>query len=215
MGIAERKAREKRQRQESIIDAAEAVFIEKGYGAMTMELVAEKVELNKATIYLYFLNKNDLFHAVVDRGLTALLVALKPAVEKHETGLAKVLAFIDGYIVFCRARPHWCAAINHREETKRGASGKMARPSPFEAKTDETAAQVFALVMDAIRQGKSDATLRHDLEPAMATLLIWSHLVGTMQLIENKQEVIHSLLGIKREGILKGLMQHILHALKA
>ena len=56
MGIAERKAREKKQRREAIIDAAEKVYIRNGYRAMTMEIIAEE-----GADALY---KGDLGHAM-------------------------------------------------------------------------------------------------------------------------------------------------------
>jgi TetR/AcrR family transcriptional regulator len=214
MGIAERKAREKKQRQESIIDAAESVFIQKGYHAMTMEIVAEAVEINKATIYLYFQNKSDLFHAIVDRSLNTLLIMLKLTSEEQKTGLQQTLAFIDNYIDFCREHPHYCAAINHREENKRDISSKEAKV-PFDFKTDETAKKIFTLIIDAITQGKSDGTIRQDIQPDIATVLIWGLLVGTMQMIENKQEMIHDLLGLSKEHIFKELSRYMIQTLKA
>ncbi|MCK5408322.1 MAG: helix-turn-helix transcriptional regulator, partial [Candidatus Krumholzibacteria bacterium] len=60
MGIAERREREKEQRRIDIIDAAERVFFSKGWQAATMDDVAEAVELSKATLYLYFKNKEEL-----------------------------------------------------------------------------------------------------------------------------------------------------------
>lgn len=65
MGIQERRQREREQRREAIIDAASKVFIKKGLNGATMEEIATQAELSKATLYLYFTNKEELFLAVL------------------------------------------------------------------------------------------------------------------------------------------------------
>lgn len=60
MGISERRQREKEQRRTEIIDAAERLFFSRGYEDVTMDDIAREVELNKATIYIYFNNKETL-----------------------------------------------------------------------------------------------------------------------------------------------------------
>ena len=66
MGIKERRAREKRERRESILKAAIRVYDQEGYHAITMEKIAEAAELGRATLYLYFKTKDEIFiHAIV------------------------------------------------------------------------------------------------------------------------------------------------------
>ena len=55
-------------RTEGILDAAIKVIAEKGLERATMEQVAEEAGISKATIYLYFKNKEALYYqCVVDR----------------------------------------------------------------------------------------------------------------------------------------------------
>lgn len=61
MGLAERRAREKQQRRDGILDAAKAIFSAKGFCGATMEEIAAAAELSPATLYLYFNNKNELY----------------------------------------------------------------------------------------------------------------------------------------------------------
>lgn len=68
MGIAERKAREKEEMRERIVEAAAQIFIEKGYQKASIRAIAKAIEYSPATIYLYFADKDALFHAVHDRG---------------------------------------------------------------------------------------------------------------------------------------------------
>ena len=66
MGIKERREREKYERRESILSAAIQVYDKEGYHAITMEKIAEEAELGRATLYLYFKTKDEIFiHAIV------------------------------------------------------------------------------------------------------------------------------------------------------
>jgi AcrR family transcriptional regulator len=66
MGIKERREREKNERRESILRAAIQVYDREGYHAITMEKIAEAAELGRATLYLYFKTKDEIFiHSIV------------------------------------------------------------------------------------------------------------------------------------------------------
>jgi AcrR family transcriptional regulator len=53
------------ERKRSILDAALHVFGDKGYDRATLDEIAERAGISKATIYLYFPNKKELFAELV------------------------------------------------------------------------------------------------------------------------------------------------------
>ncbi len=65
MGIADRKAREFKRREEEILDAAYSLFIEKGLDGVTIEMIAEASEVGKGTIYKHFSSKHDIYAYLV------------------------------------------------------------------------------------------------------------------------------------------------------
>jgi AcrR family transcriptional regulator len=65
MGIAERREKEKLQRIKRIQEAARKVFFKRGYDGTTIEAVAQKAEISKGTIYLYFKNKDELYTSLM------------------------------------------------------------------------------------------------------------------------------------------------------
>ena len=60
-----RREREKAAHRQEILDAAVKVFAEKGFHSATLDEIAQKAEFSKATIYLYFSNKEDLLYNVL------------------------------------------------------------------------------------------------------------------------------------------------------
>jgi AcrR family transcriptional regulator len=72
MGTAERREREKEERRNSILDAAEKVFFSKGVREATMDDIAEEAEVSKGTIYLYFGSKEEVYLGIDLRALKIL-----------------------------------------------------------------------------------------------------------------------------------------------
>ena len=52
-----------------LLDAAEEVFAEHGFGATTLERIAERAGYTRGAVYANFASKDDLFLAVLDRWL--------------------------------------------------------------------------------------------------------------------------------------------------
>jgi AcrR family transcriptional regulator len=87
-GLRERK---KHRTRLAIADAALELFIEKGYEATTVEEIAERAEVSKATFFRYFTSKGEvIFHWTTEphAALRATLVA-RPADESDLTALRR------------------------------------------------------------------------------------------------------------------------------
>ncbi len=65
MGIPERRKREKEAKRELAIDAAMSIYDKDGYHAITMERIAERSELSRAALYLYFKNKEEILVSAI------------------------------------------------------------------------------------------------------------------------------------------------------
>ncbi len=55
------------RKRDAVLDAAQACFLELGYAVTSMDLVAERAHVSKATIYAHFAGKEDLFAAAIHR----------------------------------------------------------------------------------------------------------------------------------------------------
>ncbi len=53
-------------KRRQILAAAEELFLAQGYGAVSMDLVAKRANVSKATLYAHFASKDQLFATIVD-----------------------------------------------------------------------------------------------------------------------------------------------------
>ena len=61
------------ERPKQILDAALAVFAERGLAAARLEDIAKRAGVSKGTIYLYFANKEELFRGVVRESVISFI----------------------------------------------------------------------------------------------------------------------------------------------
>lgn len=65
-----KRERRKEARPGELLDAALALFVEKGFAATKVEEVAARAGVSKGTLFLYFQNKEELFKAVVRQNIS-------------------------------------------------------------------------------------------------------------------------------------------------
>jgi AcrR family transcriptional regulator len=179
MGIAERREREKEQRRNDIIDAAEIEFFAKGLSNATMDGVAERAELSKGTIYLYFKSKEDLYLAIIRRGLVMLQDRFVAASEAHETGIDKVEAIGRAFIEFCKSNPDHFHAMLFFESA--GFDHDVESGYAAECYTESNAA--LEITAQAVQVGIDDGTMRPDLDPIKTAMTLYGVSVGLLQTI--------------------------------
>ncbi len=91
---AARWRRRKEARPAEILEAALAVFAERGFAAARMTEIAERARVSKGTIYLYFESKEAVFRALVREMLVPRLNEAAEIVRGHDGPAAPLLAQI-------------------------------------------------------------------------------------------------------------------------
>jgi len=178
MGIAERKEREKEQKQNAIIDAAEKVIFSKGLEAATMEEIADVAEFSKGTIYLYFRNKEDLYFAIHSRGIQLLHQMFEKAIKNIEKAIDQVLAVGRAYYEFSKVHADYYKAMVYYD----CHPGKADSDSPFAEQCNLEGEQVLKFLAMMIQRGIDDKTIRPDLDPVKTGIILWGQSMGMIQL---------------------------------
>jgi AcrR family transcriptional regulator len=78
MSVSTRKQREREEMRILILDAARKIFLEKGYAQASIRNIAEAIEYSPGTIYLYFKEKDEIFHALHEEGFRRFLTQMQP-----------------------------------------------------------------------------------------------------------------------------------------
>ena len=105
------KKRKNRNRSAEVLDAARELFFSRGYRGTTMQKIAEHAGYSKRTVYLDYLNKDELFVSVCSEGLELLLERLE-AIPCEELSIEEcVNRMVEVYIEFSRSSSEYFRMI--------------------------------------------------------------------------------------------------------
>ena len=100
-----RRARERQQIRQRILDAARELFAAEGYDAVTMRRVAEAIEYTPPVIYQHFPDKATLIREIVVEDFRALAHAFQ-AVARIPDPVERLRKLADSYVEFGLAYPN-------------------------------------------------------------------------------------------------------------
>lgn len=176
MAELSRKERERQMREQSIIDAAEGIFCEKGFEAASMEEIAETAEFTKRTVYQYFTGKEDLYFAVVLKGFRQIDEFIRNRMEDANTGFAKLEALVTGLYRFYCAKPDMFLLLSRWSYVKR----KYEAQTPARSSLDEFNVALFRRIETVFIEGKADGTICTELSPSESAYSVVYLVMGFM-----------------------------------
>jgi AcrR family transcriptional regulator len=169
MSVSERREKEKLELRALILSAAKKLFVNKGIEHTTIRNIAEAIDYSVGTVYVYFKDKNAIFHALHTQGFNELGKQLQ-VLMAVEDPMQRVKALGRVYINFAKDNTDMYnlmfslpAPIDflEKEDTDEWKEGVLA----FKVLKDSLA--------DCIKMGHFKG---HTLEPL--TYLFWSAVHG-------------------------------------
>ncbi|MCP4137034.1 MAG: TetR/AcrR family transcriptional regulator [bacterium] len=216
MKSEERKAWEREQRKERIIDIAEGVFFKKGMDNATIEEIAEAAGYNKRTLYLYFADKEDIFLAVVFRALKIFKSKLETAYNTSgESGIAirnigkaffdYSIEYPDYFSVFMTYESRIFVYYEEPEQQDDDSFRSLCRKLSIE---------YGDIVLKSIEQDIKNKKINTTLEPMQLMLLLWGQVNGVMQIILMRKYKFQESFGISTEELYAHFMGMVENSLK-
>lgn len=147
-------------KRQAILAAASELFLAEGYAAVSMDAVARRAGVSKATLYAHLASKEALFGAVVEARCAAMAEGLDIAAQ-HELPLRDALAALGRYLLDFVLSPPVIGIF--RVALAEGVRFPDLARAFHEAGPMLTRARVTAWVTEEQRRGR----LRSDADPAL------------------------------------------------
>lgn len=169
MGITERKEREKEERRTEILKAAEQVFFEKGLAQATMDEIAERAELSKGTLYLYYGSKEDLYLGVECRGKQILQEMFEDAAATGQGAVERLQNMGKAYFEFYqRYRDYFrMFAFSENNQLHSQVSEEML------TECSASGQKIGQVMAEVIQAGIKEGVFRQELDPFEMTIILW------------------------------------------
>jgi AcrR family transcriptional regulator len=97
--------RRKARTASAIRDAAERLFLSRGYSVTTMEELAEEADVAVGSIYAHYGSKEGVYTALIDRALELDKQYCDEGFNAGNSPVERLLGLAEGYLRFARAHP--------------------------------------------------------------------------------------------------------------
>jgi len=150
----------------AILEAAEILFAQKGFDAVSMSAIANLAKTSKPNIYHHYRNKHDLYLAVIKtavRRSSALLDALE---DSPGTFTQRLSEFSSGQLN---------NILGHKRSTQLILRETLSEGSKHGQEiTGLVMGGVFNRLVAMVRQGQQEKEFREDIDPTLAAFMIVS-----------------------------------------
>ncbi len=153
---------------ERILTAAERLFAEHGYDAVSISAIAEAAGVSKANVFHHFTSKNALYLAVLRHSCRDA--------ARHLDDLGSDAPLPTRFSQFVAA--HLASVLDNEQVTRLSLRELLSHdPRQGQELAEQVYGEKFARFVSILRAGQESGELRRDIDPAVvATVLIGANL---------------------------------------
>jgi AcrR family transcriptional regulator len=169
---------ERQARMELILNAAEELFVEKGYADTSINDIAEAADFSRTSIYQYFSSKEEIYVNILMRYTDLLAERVTQAVSASTHTIDKIRLFLEEFRAMIKQKPNFFKLyFIERHQVEPRLSPELRKELNIKRRKLE---DVFR---DFYREGVNRGEVR-DLRPKDASNLFFAQVMGMMLLRE-------------------------------
>ena len=197
--MARRKKEPKSVHREKIASAASVLFMERGIAATSMDDIAKAAGYSKATLYVYFENKEEIVGILVLDSMKKLYHYIVSALEQQETTKEQYNFICRGLVQYQEEFPFYFKMVLDKINIDFESHDYL----PEEKETYQIGEEINEKIKEFLISGIDKGDLRSNLKIMPTIFVFWGMLSGLIQLAENKEEYIKKAMGLSKVKFLE------------
>ncbi len=168
--------------KETIMQAAEKLFLEKGFSATTIADISKASEYSRRTIYAYYESKEAILYHIVLKGLLVLKENIQQAIKKHAS-------FIEQYYSICSAMKEYFINSPQSFQSINQANTKEVDFNsipPVVKQIFSLGTEINNVLGDFIENGKQSGIVRSEIHTMKTVYILWSSISSLLSLVQTK-----------------------------
>ena len=192
--MARRKKEPKSVHREKIASAASALFMDRGIAATSMDDIAKAAGYSKATLYVYFKNKEEIVGIIVLDSMKKLYHYIASALEQQETVKEQYNCICRGLVQYQEEFPFYFKMVLD----KINIDFENRDYLPEEKETYQIGEEINEKIKEFLISGMDKGSLRSNLKIMPTIFSFWGTLSGLIQLAASKEEYIKKTMGLSK-----------------
>ncbi|WP_194972675.1 TetR/AcrR family transcriptional regulator [Aquiflexum lacus] len=202
---SERKEREKENRKNDILKAAENIMKKNGLHGLNVDQIAEDTSLAKGTIYLYFKSKEEILGNLTVKARKLLLKEFVKIDKMDLNPIDKLREIIIANYKFYRKNTLYYDLVSLYE-----ANHTLEETDEMYGSSNAITELVSKIAFEAKEKGE----LNENLDPLHFTMILWGTTVGILQMLKVRGALIESKLNITENQILDSFLELFFQGVK-
>ncbi|MEW4413907.1 TetR/AcrR family transcriptional regulator [Clostridium sp. AN503] len=194
----------------AIADAAQALFMERGMEAVSMDDIARASGYSKATLYVYFKNRDEIVRVLVLKSMQKLHDYLEDGLGTEGTAEERYRSVCHALTRYEHEYPYYFGMV--LDEIKIDAEPEFHDGDTAKTRTqvdlDEraiylTGEHINEMLVQFLTEGVKAGDLRADLKPLPTVFAFWGMLSGFICMADKKDAYIGMSMGMSRQEFLE------------
>ena len=207
--MGRRKKEPRSVHRENIVSAASVLFMERGIAATSMDDIAKAAGYSKATLYVYFENKEEIVGILVLNSMKKLDDYISSALIQHEATKARYDFICRGLVQYQEEFPFYFKMVLDKINIDFESKNYL----PEEKETYQIGEEINEKIKNFLLSGMEKGDLRNDLDIMPAIFNFWGMLSGIIQLAANKEEYIKKSMGLSKIKFLEYGFSLVYHSI--
>ncbi len=192
--MARRKKEPRSVHREKIASAASVLFMDKGIAATSMDDIAKATGYSKATLYVYFENKEEIVGILVLDSMKKLYHYIVSALEQQETTKEQYNFICRGLVQYQEEFPFYFKMVLDKINIDFESHDYL----PEEKETYQIGEEINEKIKEFLISGIDKGDLRGNLKIMPTIFNFWGMLSGLIQFAANKEEYIKKTMGLSK-----------------
>ena len=192
--MARRKKEPRSVHREKIASAASVLFMDKGIVATSMDDIAKAAGYSKATLYVYFENKEEIVGFLVLDSMKKLYHYIVSALEQQETTKEQYNFICRGLVQYQEEFPFYFKMVLDKINIDFESHDYL----PEEKETYQIGEEINEKIKEFLISGIDKGDLRGNLKIMPTIFNLWGMLSGLIQFAANKEEYIKKTMGLSK-----------------
>ena len=171
---------EKNQKRQDILQAAMALFMDKGFQNTKMEDIAIDAGVGKGTLYEYFENKQDIFDEACIEYVNVIIDNIRYVSNMDDTFNNKLLILFNGKLKM--ESDFDDMSIDNILSSKNIISEETIKKIILKI------SEMYGLICDIIDQGKEEGVVKKSIKSEITACMIMGTMGEYLRLISHKKE---------------------------
>ena len=182
----------------NILDAARDLFLHNGIEKTSVDKIAQTADCSKATIYVYFKSKEDIYYHIVLEYMNLLKAELIQSIETTSLFEETYLSICNALVRFEQDYPMYFECILGNISV----DPIKFRELPVLEAIYQEGETINNVIRSFLQEAKELGSIDSNIDLALAEYVLWSSISGWVALTANKEAYFSQSLGLSRSDCL-------------